>query len=63
LDTRQSVLVQVFNLLGQPISELTVSDVLNQTFPIEMPNQSNGIYLIRVQTDTHVSTKKVYWGN
>lgn len=63
LDNRQSAFVQVFNLMGQLITELTISDVLNQTFPIEMPNQSNGIYLIRVQTDTHISTKKVHWGN
>ncbi|MBI3220970.1 MAG: choice-of-anchor J domain-containing protein [Bacteroidetes bacterium] len=63
LDTRQSAFVQVFNLMGQLITELTISDVLNQTFPIEMPNQGNGIYLVRVQTDTQVSAKKVYWGN
>ncbi|NOS91349.1 MAG: T9SS type A sorting domain-containing protein [Cyclobacteriaceae bacterium] len=62
-DTRQSAFIQVFNVMGQLISELNLTNVLNQTFPIEMPNQGTGIYLIRVQTDTHVSTKKVYWGN
>ncbi len=63
LDTRQSAFVQVFNLMGQLVSESTLADVLNQTFAIEMPNQSTGIYLIRVQTNAQVSTKKVYWSN
>ncbi|MFN7493683.1 MAG: choice-of-anchor J domain-containing protein [Cyclobacteriaceae bacterium] len=63
LETRQSAFVQVFSLMGQLVSEVTLTDVLNQTFPIEMPNQSNGMYIIRVQTDTQVSAKKVYWSN
>jgi len=62
-DTRQSAFIQVFNTMGQLISESNLTNVLNQTFPIEMPNQGTGIYLIRVQTDTQVSIKKVYWGN
>ncbi len=63
LDTRQSAFVQVFNVMGQLVSEANLTDVLNQTFPIEMPNQSTGMYIVRVQTDTQVSAKKVYWNN
>jgi hypothetical protein len=63
LAKRETVLVRVYNTMGQLISDATLNDVLNQTFPIEMPNQGQGIYIVTVQISGQLSTTKVYWGN
>lgn len=62
LPERQTVRVQVYDMLGHMASDNLLSETLNQTYTIDFPTGSNGLYIIRVQTATATSATKVVIG-
>ena len=47
LDAKQNVEVRIIDVQGNIISDQSFTDVLNQTFPIELSTKMNGIYIIQ----------------
>jgi archaellum component FlaF (FlaF/FlaG flagellin family) len=62
LPDRQTVRVQAYDMLGHIASDNLLSETLNQTYTIDFPTGSNGLYIIRVQTATTTTATKVLIG-
>ncbi len=62
LPDRQLVRMQVYDLLGRVISDNLLPDTLNQTYTIDFPNDSRGMYIVRIQTATSIGSTKVLLG-
>lgn len=63
LDVRSDVHLVVYNTLGQQVSEFRYENVLNQTYPIDLGERSQGIYIVWVQIGSQISAKRVFFGN
>ncbi|MGC4022627.1 MAG: M43 family zinc metalloprotease [Cyclobacteriaceae bacterium] len=62
LDSRQTVRIQSYDMMGNVMADDTITDVLNQTYELKFKYQPSGIYIIRVQTASSVSSTKVLLG-
>lgn len=60
LPEKESVLLKVYNTLGQKVLEDQLYDVLNQTYTFDMHQQGTGIYIIWVQFANQVGSSKVF---
>lgn len=63
LDTRQPVSLQVYNSVGQLITDNLLVETLNQTYTFHLGDRGKGIYIVRVQIGNQLSSKKVYVGD
>ncbi|MFM8739827.1 MAG: T9SS type A sorting domain-containing protein, partial [Cytophagales bacterium] len=63
LDARADVRLAIYNSVGQIVSTVNYSDVLNQTYPIELGERSQGVYIVQIQIDNSLSAKRVFFGN
>lgn len=62
VEKRQEVLVEIYNMLGQPIQQLFqgIMDAgETQTFTFDAGDLPSGIYLYRVQGETFTATRQV----
>ncbi len=62
LPEKELVRMQVYDLLGHVVSDNLLPDTLNQTYTIDFPQESRGLYVVRVQTATSLSATKVLMG-
>jgi hypothetical protein len=63
LDARADVRLAIYNSVGQIVSTFNYSDVLNQTYPIELGERSQGVYIVQVQIGNSLSAKRIFFGN
>ena len=49
--------IQVFNLLGEIV--FSDNNVMNRMNKVDMSNQANGVYFVKVKTGQNIITKKV----
>ncbi len=59
LEQSSDVQVQVFNALGQLVQQAHWGNVLNATYTINLSDQANGMYFIKLISDKATVTKKV----
>jgi hypothetical protein len=62
LPERELVRMQVYDLLGHVVSDNLLPETLNQTYTIDFPQESRGLYVVRVQTATSIGATKVLMG-
>lgn len=62
LPDRELVRMQVYDVLGHVVSDNLLPDTLNQTYEISFPEESRGVYVVRIQTATTLSATKVLMG-
>ncbi len=62
LDQLQNVNVQMYSMQGNLLTSEYLTDVLNQTYTINVPDCAAGVYIIRVQTANSISSTKVFLG-
>jgi hypothetical protein len=62
LPERQLVRLQIYDMMGHAISDQMLPDTLNQTYTLESSDHPKGIYIVRIQTQSSVSSTKVYFG-
>lgn len=62
LPDRQPVRMQVYDMLGHAVSDNLFPDTLNQTYTLDFPYGAGGVYIVRVQTATSLSSTKVLLG-
>jgi len=55
----ESVRMQIFSTMGKPVIDTVLSDVLNQTYDVDLSGQSSGVYIVRLQIGNQLSTAKV----
>ena len=63
LPKRQLVRLQVYDLLGHVVADNLLPDTLNQTYTIDFLSQTGGLYIVRVQTTSGISSTKVLVGH
>ncbi len=63
LEERQFTRVQLFNSMGQGVSDQSFPDTLNQTYTINVGDRGAGIYILRLQVGNQLSSKRVFVGN
>jgi len=59
MDNASDVSVTVFNVLGKLLQSFNYTNVTNRTHSIDLSNQPNGIYFVRLTTNGQTETKKV----
>jgi archaellum component FlaF (FlaF/FlaG flagellin family) len=59
LTNKQDVRVSILDVRGQVISNQVFTNVLNQTYPLELGNQGNGIYFIHAAGSSFSNTMRV----
>src|SRR5439155_1370629 len=62
LPERELVRLEVYDLLGHVVADNLLPDTLNQTYTIDFPQESVGLYIVRIQTPTTASSTKVLMG-
>ena len=60
LAEKETVHLKIYNMLGQPVLEDQLFDVLNQTYTFDIHQQGTGIYIIWVQFANQVGSSKVF---
>jgi hypothetical protein len=60
LTQKETVFLKIYNMLGQPVLEDQLHDVLNQTYTFDIHQQGTGIYIIWVQFANQVGSSKVF---
>jgi hypothetical protein len=63
LSEQQTVIVNVFDMMGRSILSDTVNNVLNQTYPVTLTGVNAGIYIVNVRTAKQSKATKVFIGN
>ena len=61
LEDRMNAKVWLYNTVGQLVSEFEYPNALNQTFPLDIAEQSAGIYIARVQVGSQFSAQRVFF--
>lgn len=59
LEYTSNVKVEVFNTLGQTVEQMHWDNVSNGTYHIDLSNQPNGMYFVKLISDHATITKKV----
>jgi hypothetical protein len=62
LPEKELVRMQVYDLMGHVVSDNLLPDTLNQTYEINYPEETRGLYIVRIQTSTTLSSTKVLMG-
>ena len=60
LEERADVSVYVYNTMGQKIAQHEFSNVLNQTYPIDLISNQTGIYILRLQIGGELFSNKIF---
>jgi hypothetical protein len=60
LAERQTIGIYVVDVMGRQFISTTATDILNQTFPIDLGNVASGIYILRVQVGNRFYASKFY---
>lgn len=60
LAERQTIGIYVVDVMGREFINTTATDILNQTFPIELGNAATGIYILRVRVGDRFYASKFY---
>ncbi|MDL5045695.1 M43 family zinc metalloprotease [Oscillatoria amoena NRMC-F 0135] len=60
LPERSTVQIDVVDIMGRSFISTTATDILNQTFPIDLGDVAAGIYILRVQIGSKFSATKFY---
>jgi hypothetical protein len=60
LPERSSVRIDVLDVMGRSFISTTAPDILNQTFPIDIGNVAEGIYILRVQIGSEFYATKFF---
>lgn len=60
LTERQTIGIYVVDVMGREFINTKATDILNQTFPIELGNAAAGIYIMRVQVGDRFYASKFY---
>jgi hypothetical protein len=60
LAERQTIGIYVVDVMGREFINTKATDILNQTFPIELGNAAAGIYIMRVQVGDRFYASKFY---
>lgn len=59
LSNRQSVAYELMDMLGKQVGAKELTDVLNQTYKIDLENASSGVYLVRLLIDNRYYVSRV----
>jgi hypothetical protein len=59
LPYKQLVRLQAYDVLGRIVLDNFLTETLNQTYSLDFPVGSTGLYIIRIQTLENISTTKV----
>lgn len=59
LAKRQEVIVAVRDLLGRTVHERTLKNILSDTIRFDLSGQPDGVYVVTVQTDNGITSRKV----
>ncbi|HEV8512019.1 MAG TPA: T9SS type A sorting domain-containing protein, partial [Cyclobacteriaceae bacterium] len=62
LPERELVRMQIYDLMGHVVADNLLPDTLNQTYTIDFPQESRGLYVVRVQTASSIGATKVLMG-
>ena len=62
LPEKETVRLQIFNTLGQMVSDEELPDILNQTYHFDLAGNP-GVYIVRIEIGTQLSTTKVFIPN
>lgn len=60
LEERKDVTIFVYNMMGQKIALHQLTNILNQTYPIDLSGYQTGIYIIRTQIGSELHSNKVF---
>ncbi|MBX2970846.1 MAG: hypothetical protein KF803_15875 [Cyclobacteriaceae bacterium] len=60
LAERQTIGIYVVDVMGREFINTTATDILNQTFPVDLGNVASGIYIMRVQVGNRFYASKFY---
>lgn len=62
LANRQTIACELVDMMGRQVGTKEMTDVLNQTFKIEVENASSGIYLVRLLIDKKYYVSRILVG-
>jgi len=60
VDEKQSVSIQIFDLMGKVVLADVEEKILNQTFTYELRGVQTGIYIVRIKADNQYYSQKVF---
>lgn len=60
LPERETVRLQIYNTLGQVVIDNLLPETLNQTYQVDMTNQTSGLYIVRMQIGNQITGTKVF---
>ncbi len=60
LPERETVRLQIYNTLGQVVLDNLLPETLNQTYQVDMTNQTSGLYIVRMQIGDQLTGTKVF---
>lgn len=59
LDKPTDIKIRVLNIIGQEILNQSISNTMNNTYSINLKNQTNGIYFVEIMVDKNPIIKKI----
>ncbi|GHM98671.1 hypothetical protein WSM22_01610 [Cytophagales bacterium WSM2-2] len=62
LPEKQLVRMQTYDMVGRVITDDLLPDTLNQTYTIDLPNASRGIYIVKIQTPHSTRSTRIVLG-
>jgi hypothetical protein len=62
LPRRETLALQIYNMMGQTMLANTLPDVLNQTYTLDLSTLSTGVYIFRIQTPNGWQARRVFVG-
>lgn len=60
LPERENVRLQIYNTLGQQVIDNILPETLNQTYQVDMTQQTSGLYIVRMQIGNQLTGTKVF---
>jgi len=60
LPEREDVRLQIYTTLGQVVLDNILPETLNQTYQVDMTNQTSGLYIVRMQIGNQLAATKVF---
>jgi len=62
LPEKQLVRMQTYDMVGRIVDDELLPDTLNQTYTIDFPNESRGIYVVKIQTSSSLRSTRIVLG-
>ena len=59
LEEKQDIRIRIIDMQGNTVSDQYFTDVLNQTYTLDLSSELNGIYIIQAVGDTFSSAKRL----